>query len=199
MSMKRCDNGHFYDDNENLNCPYCGIGATTPKTTRKKEPPRTENMHNPFAPVAPGASQGQGAEFVGNAGSDPMTIRVMKEKTGVDPVVGWLVCIKGPEMGRSYIIRTARNFIGRSDENQITIKDPAVSRKKHAVISFNPELAQFKIAAGDSTGLVYLGKDTVEEAKLMEGGDIIRLGESHLMLVPFCGQYHNWVEMDSDG
>ena len=25
MSMKRCNNGHFYDDAKHPSCPYCGI------------------------------------------------------------------------------------------------------------------------------------------------------------------------------
>lgn len=57
-----------------------------------------------------------------------------------DPVVGWLVCIKGNHFGESFNIAAARNSIGRSETNHIVLmKDNSVSREKHAWIVYEPK------------------------------------------------------------
>ena len=75
----------------------------------------------------------------------------MRASKGIDPVVGWIVCVEGQDKGRDYRIRTERNFIGRNDSNDIVIKgDDSISRERHAIISFNPRTNSFRLAPGDS-------------------------------------------------
>lgn len=64
------------------------------------------------------------------------------KKVGIDPVVGWLVCIKGPSRGRDYRIRSGRNGIGRSDAMDVPIAgDDTVSRENHAFLVYEPQNA----------------------------------------------------------
>jgi hypothetical protein len=78
----------------------------------------------------------------------------------MDPVVGWLVCVAGPDKGRDYRIHAERNFIGRGADMDIAVAgDEQISRKNHAVISYNPKRHTFTIAPGDSHGLTYLNDD----------------------------------------
>ena len=237
MSMKRCENGHFYDVSKHVMCPYCGVnidtpiapGATQPHSPQPHSPqphspqlrpteprptqpratqPRPTQPRQPFAPagfptknnneVSNRQTLRQG-ERNGLGASEGVTKRIIREQTGIDPVCGWLVCIAGPERGRSYLIRSERNFIGRSDSMDIAIKDQTISKIKHAIISFNPELATFSLAVGESRSLVYIGRETVDTSVTLQGGDIIRLGNTQLMFIPFCGQYYNWVELVDAG
>jgi hypothetical protein len=73
---------------------------------------------------------------------------------GIDPVVGWLVCIEGPDRGRDYRIHTERNFIGRAPTMDIAITgDPAISWDNQAVLSYNPRRHTFRLAPGTVAAL----------------------------------------------
>jgi hypothetical protein len=114
-------------------------------------------------------------------------------KLGLNPVVGWLVSVDGPERGRDYRIRSERNFIGRSEKMDICISgDDAISRERHAVITYYPHKNVFKIAAGDSTGIVYLNGEGVETAEEIKPFDRIEIGKTQLVFVPFCGESFKW-------
>lgn len=112
---------------------------------------------------------------------------------GVDPVVGWLVCIEGPERGRDYRLHTERNFIGRDPSMDVAITgDPSISRANHAVISYNPKRHTFRLAPGDSRGLAYLNDEEVIAPVALAPYDRIELGETTLLFIPFCGERFVW-------
>ena len=85
--------------------------------------------------------------------------------------------------------------MGRSESNQIVLsKDPAVSREKHAFLTFEPKARQFYLRPGDSSGLVYLNDEYIYETKLLHGGDTISLGQSRFYFQPLCGEGFSWAE-----
>ena len=114
----------------------------------------------------------------------------------VEPVVGWLVCLSGANVGRDYRICTGNNSIGRERSNRIVIQgDDTISRDKHAAIIFEPKHIQFFLKPGDSTGLTYLNGEYLSEQKLLNTGDIIDLGNTRLIFVPLCWEGFNWESM----
>ena len=122
----------------------------------------------------------------------------MRESTGIDPVVGWLVSVEGPDKGRDYRIRTERNFIGRKDNNDIVIKgDDSISREKHAIISFNPRKRSFRLAPGDSRGLIYHNDEEVLTPLELHAYDVLEIGKTKLMFIPFCGEKFSWDSQKS--
>ena len=173
QSMIRCNNGHYYDSTKHTSCPYCGVqdlDIDINKTMAKR----------------PGSRGSQGPE----AGK---TVGVYKKKLGIDPVVGWLVAIEGPELGRDFRITAERNFIGRSEDMDISIAgDEMVSRENHAVVSFNPKNQSFRLFPGDSKGLVYLNDEEVVTPVTLKHTDVIEMGNTKLMFVPFCGEFFQW-------
>jgi hypothetical protein len=70
--------------------------------------------------------------------------------------------------------------------------DATVSRENHAVVSFNPKRQSFRLAPGDSRGLVYLNDEEVTLAVELNPYDRIELGETTLLFVPFCGESFSW-------
>ena len=49
---------------------------------------------------------------------------------GADPVVGWLVCVTGPNTGRDYRLFARINTIGRAEKNDVCLKgDNTISIK----------------------------------------------------------------------
>ena len=104
--MKRCEQcGKFYNQEKEAACPHCSgeVVAAVDKTL----PVMTGAVASvdktvPTAGVARAASD------------DERTMPVFRMETGIDPVVGWLVCLSGSEMGRDFKVHSDNNYIGRS-------------------------------------------------------------------------------------
>lgn len=216
MALIRCQQGHFYDPSRHGACPYCGgmpatggVGATeaqppvgggyaggpTPpplgatRPLRETPPP----VVGPTVPLRPQGGAAAGAKKV----EEGRTVAVDMKKVGIDPVVAWLVCIKGPSRGRDYRIRSGRNCIGRSEAMDVQIQgDETVSRENHAYMVYEPRKRTFSIRPGDGRGLVYLNGEEVIQASDIKGYDLIELGESQLLFMPLCGEKFHWNQTE---
>src|SRR5262249_26846325 len=102
MAMTRCSHGHFFDSAKHSSCPYCGVGADVAEG-------KTRHVPDPAAGAAPSSPSPA-------ASADPGVTRAVyrDSTTGISPVVGWLVCVEGPDKGRDFRIHSEKNFIGRS-------------------------------------------------------------------------------------
>lgn len=199
MSMMSCANGHFYNDEEHSSCPFCGVGLAV-------DPTRPLGATRPIGANEPNAWRGGGTDAGHTRAAsvprpsglepDPGATRHVwaKRMGGVDPVVGWVVCVKGPERGRDYRLHTERNFIGRAPTMDVAITgDATISRENHAVISYNPKKHSYRLAPGASRGLVYLNDEEVLTPMDLAPYDRIELGESELLFIPFCGERFQWT------
>jgi len=210
--MVRCPEGHFYDTNKHIACPWCtpplditpaesqmtrampalvmtpppaATPAPVPLQVDTPVPPPLE-MPVPLKPVA--------IPMVRPAGPpDAETRRYGQFSKGTDPVVGWLVCLDGPDRGRDFRLKMERNFIGRSPSMDILVNDERISRDRHASIIFDPKNRSFWLAPGESTGLVYLNGALVHTPTQLKADDLIELGATKLVLIPFCSEKYEWV------
>jgi hypothetical protein len=111
----------------------------------------------------------------------------------IDPVVGWLVCLAGPDRGRDYRLHAEKNFIGRSPIMDICIAgDETVSRDRHALVIFDPKKQTFWAIPGDASGLVYVNGELVNSPVPMRRDDVLEVGQTKLVLIPFCGEKYSW-------
>jgi hypothetical protein len=111
----------------------------------------------------------------------------------IEPVVGWLVCIEGENKGESYELQVGNNFIGRSSLMDVVIlDDKKISRDKHAMIVYDPDGGNFLVLPGESKGLSYLNHELILQAKNLKTYDEIKLGDSTLLFVAFCGDKFSW-------
>ena len=115
-----------------------------------------------------------------------------------DPVVGWLVVIGGPGLGACRPIYEGNNSVGRDSGQRIPIDfgDDAISSEEQAFIRYDsvdrkfllvPNLAKTNIVAVNErkpTGAVELG-----------AMDLITMGRTQLVFVPFCGAEFDWAEL----
>lgn len=116
--------------------------------------------------------------------------------THTEPVVGWLVCIKGPHFGESFNIVAGRNAIGRDTSNKIVLfNDNQVSRSKHAWITYEPKKREFYIQPGESSGLSYLNDENIMESKKLKEKDRLELGAGIYLFVPLCNSEFSWDEI----
>ena len=204
MSMKRCSNGHFYDDTKYANCPFCEMGGAmnggaaagvTMPLSRINQQQNGAAMQGGFQqPVTPTPPPSEKTVEKRNANNtDGKTVGLMRGSMGFDPVVGWLVCINGPDVGKDYRLRSEKNFIGRAANMDVAIQsDNGIARQNHAVVSYNPKKNNFILYPGEGHGLVYLNGDEVYVPTEIKTGDCIELGNSELILVQLCGEGFRW-------
>lgn len=192
MAMKRCDNGHYFNFEKHISCPDCGVANlhVAPTIPLDRAKGKTK-LSYPDLDI-PTVSIGQARPAAGKREPDA-TVGLMRKQMGIDPVVGWLVCIKGAEKGRDYRIRSERNFIGRDPKMDICIDgDDAISRDNHAVISFNPKKNTYLLSPGASKGIIYLNEEEVAISAELKAYDMIGMGETMLLFIPFCGEDFSW-------
>lgn len=203
MAMIRCSQGHFFDNHKYSSCPWCGTSnldlESMPQSTSDDQLGRTvalgknpekapQERQETEAPTVRLGSKGPGA-----GSAEGQTVAVFRKKVGIDPVVGWLVCIEGADKGRDYRIHAEKNSVGRSDAMDIVIKgDETISREHHAYVVFNPKKRVFRVHSGEGRGLIYVNDDEVIEARELAPYDIIEMGQSKFCFVPFCCDRFDW-------
>ncbi len=110
-----------------------------------------------------------------------------------EPVVGWLVCIEGPNIGQCFNIYAGKNSLGRSNNNRIVInKDRSISREKHSWIIYEPKHREFFAQPGESSGLTYVNDENIMQATKLEKWSTIDVGNTRLTLVPLCDSEFSW-------
>ena len=164
QKLIRCVNGHMYNSEKYGNrCNFCGASASG-----------FRGKQEVVAPVS--------SEY-----DDDKTRTTDDYEDGIEPVVGWLVCVEGEQRGKDYKIRRGKNFIGRSDEMDIAILgDMTISRKNHAAITYNPKQRNFFLIPGDGAGLVYLNNEVVFVPSEVSAYDVIEIGKSKLVFLLYA-------------
>jgi hypothetical protein len=201
MAYVQCEKGHFYDNDVSSACPTCGVPMDTIVDTQGMPPPRPGGRVEPSDRTVradrtrPAGSPRPGG---GAADSHPQTVAIWEERG--DPVVGWLVCVDGPDKGRDFRIHAERNNIGRDAKQQrggiIIPGDKHISGTKHAVISYNPKNHRFNLIPGDGRGITYLNDEELLTAQPLSAYDRIEMGKTKLIFVPFCGDRFTWPVAD---
>jgi hypothetical protein len=226
MSVVECGKGHLYDNNIYTACPYCNsnnqsvnFGGVSVGWENKTMP--IAEGYNPSSDSYNRAGDlpevMQSEISVLNEGKtlppkdytrakkvedDNKTVGIMKEKLGIDPVVGWLVCIAGKEVGKDYKIKGQINTIGRSEKMDICIKnDNTISYENHARLSYSERNQKFNLIPAESKNVIYLNDNEVFTPTLLNAYDVIDFGETKLMFIPFCSDKFNWnlIKAGEDG
>ncbi len=217
MSAVECGRGHLYDNNVYTTCPYCnsntqavhfgGVAVDGDNKTRPISNSSAAGTGN-FDRITPVQDSYNGGISVINEGKtlppkdytkakkvedDNKTVGLMKEKLGIDPVVGWLVCIQGKEIGRDYKIKGQINTIGRSDKMDICIKDDkTISNENHARLSFSERNNTFNLIPAENKNVIYLNDKEVFTPSVLNAYDVIDFGETKLLFIPFCSDKFDW-------
>ena len=111
-----------------------------------------------------------------------------------DPVVGWLVVVDGPGKGRSLSLGYGTNSIGRAANERVSVNfgDDQISRKGHAVVTYDPRGRKFYLQQGGGTNLVYLNEEVVLAPIELPALAHVHVGNTILRFVPLCGGAFDW-------
>lgn len=192
MAIQECGNGHLYDTDQYSMCPYCAGGGNRIDFGGTSDVGKTVPVSVTSAPV--------GATVAPSGISRPSTdtgktVGIFQKKTGFDPVVGWLVCVEGPERGKDYRIYGKNNTIGRGEHSDIVIKgDNSISRENHARLAYDKKHNAFHIIPADGANPVYLNDEPVYVPAKLTAKDRIEIGEYKLIFVPFCDDGFTWAD-----
>lgn len=181
MAVVRCDKGHFYDGSKYDSCPHCERPLEKRRTISDEF---TQYMpKNPdVVPIKlPGADYG-----------DEKTVGVFRAESGIEPVVGWLVCTQGKERGRAYLLHVGRNFVGRAMKSDICIADDReVSGEDHCSIVYEPRRITYMIARGNGESVLING-EPLESTYILMGEEEIQIGASIFVFIPYCKEGRTW-------
>ena len=165
----RCQNGHLFSSRRyGTVCPYCNMETNTQE---KRE----------------------------TGVKEPEDVEELLLMNKIQPVCGWIVCIEGPRQGKDYKIHAGKNFVGRADDMDIQILgDNKISRRNHAILVYDPKKHETVLLPGDSNGIVYHNDNAVYVPVVLSVYDVIEIGDSKFLFVPFCGEHFRWEESPKD-
>lgn len=174
MNMIRCGKGHFYDSDKHRGCPHCRLSVAGSNKTVSFTAPRPPEKAAPIE------------DFEKTTG-------FFTDKTGNEPVVGWLVCTAGAQCGCDFRLKAGRNFIGRAREMDVSLEgEQSISRERHAVVVYEPKQNIFLAQPGDSSALFYLNGNVVLTPVELKKNDRLQIGDAELMLIPCCDGAFAW-------
>ena len=93
MGIRRCENGHYYDDEKFFRCPYCGINIDL-EDEIDSDQDKTVAI----------------ADINYSEDDDDRTIMAEGKEEKRYFVTGWLVCVDGAEKGRDYRLHMGFNL-----------------------------------------------------------------------------------------
>jgi len=115
-------------------------------------------------------------------------------ENSIEPVVGWLVVVDGPGRGNFVKLGPGMNAVGRDPDERVSIDfgDGEISRKGHAIVTYEPRGKAFYVSQGSGTNLTYLNDKPVLTPAELSHHDRIGIGKTELVFVPFCGPDFDW-------
>ena len=186
MAIVICEHGHYYDDKKHKVCPYCSEAAS--KGLAGKRTVASEAVSSKAA-----AHDTVNMDvYLGKPGDMDKTVGAYSLETGTERLTGWLVCTKGPMRGRDLKLFHGWNWAGRDYSMRICVPDDqAISAKRHMAIVFDDKGAMFYAIGGDGT-LTYINGVLLEGTVALNSGDVIELGESAFVFIPYCTEDRKW-------
>ena len=170
--------------NQGMQSGYTGFSGTAPTAPLNMNPFPNQNQDE-------GVTIGMPFSYIpGNEGT------TNNNPVQFSPVVGWLVCIEGSNVGKSFELKAGKNFIGRSQTMNVVLDgDRAISRERHAIIVYDPMNRTFYAQPGDSHELFYVNDNVVLSSMKILDHDRILIGKTRLVFIPFCDATFGWDDV----
>lgn len=184
MAIIRCSCGFFYDEEKYGVCPKCsGAYRAVRPVESVVAVDAIPAVMRPETDGRPGGKRFDAEQTEGFLGTGEPGL-----------LAGWLVCIRGGQKGRDFRIFPGYNRIGRQQISDICLEDGQVARESHCAVVYEPRRGNFYLTPGRGTVTLHNGK-RVDGPETLEEGDVIGLGESLLMFIPFCGKERTWERL----
>jgi hypothetical protein len=167
------------------------VRASSPPPGSGSDTPQTRIMR-PGVSRQPSADGGMRTQLVRGK------IMVKRTEFHQDPVVGWLVVIGGPGLGAFRPVFEGNNTVGRSARQRIPIDfgDETISSEEQAYIRYDSVDRRFLLVPNlAKTNIVAVNDSKPTSAIELNAMDVITMGHTQLVFVPFCGPDFDWAEL----
>ena len=207
---KYCPKGHAYDSSL-PSCPHCqpvgnsipptsaanphggGVPSTMPVSPYQSNQSETqvsdeliEQSPAPVPPTTPvGSYQNEQTETqVADELIEQSSATGKQQSKRVSPVVGWLVCVKGDDIGKDFRLHANFNHVGRNGNMDIQLTDPYVSRDKHFTVSYDLHHNRYFVDMGQGKSFVHINGHPLGGRTQIKKGDQIQVGKTLLVFIP---------------
>lgn len=222
MTKVDCGKGHIYDADKYATCPYCdnfrtvdfgGVSVGESGATMPGNMTAGAAMSGSVSVGAGGVTMpGYGSMYPGGQHSvveegktlpprgyerrvdaEMKTVGTMKREQGIEPVVGWLVCIEGSDRGKDYRLYGRINTVGRGSDMDVCIHgDTGITRDIQVKIAYDPRKNNFYLVPGNASDNTYLNDEPVYMQTKLRAYDLIEMGSTKLLFIPLCEQRFTW-------
>ena len=216
--QRTCSAGHVYDADQFASCPYCnrntraiqfgaGGGYTPTAAPGGYGNTAAPGGYDAAIPPTGGRDATIGATVMPEAirrrmeqERDNRTVGEFKRKLGYEPVVGWLVCVEGPEVGKDYRLYGRINTIGRAEDNDVVLaQEHTVSQKNHVRLAYDARHNNYQLIPGDGSNVTYLNDEPLYVPQRLNAYDVLEMGETKLIFVPLCNDRFRWPTSKAGG
>ena len=207
--QRTCSAGHVYDADQFASCPYCNRNTRAIQFGATAAP---AGYGATAAPAGYGAAHAGRDDTIGQTvmpeairrrmeqERDNRTVGEFKRKLGYEPVVGWLVCVEGPEVGKDYRLFGRINSIGRAEGNDVVLaQEHTVSQKNHVRLAYDAKHNNFQLIPGEGTNVTYLNDEPLYVPQKLNAYDVLEMGDTKLIFVPLCNERFHWPEKRTEG
>lgn len=199
MKIVKCDKNHYYDADVNESCPHCKtMEETKGKIYFTDSPTVLLNEDNKESTDSGFAKDERGTELFHKEeayfAEDDKTIAAPLTKSGAAFVTGWLVCRTGPDQGKDYRLKEGVNRIGRGFQMDVCLSgDVSITLDTHCSVTYDPKSNHFFVSP--ATGSIsYLNGQILAEPVELKNGDMISVGMSELVFIPYCIDGREWTK-----
>jgi hypothetical protein len=123
---------------------------------------------------------------------------VARGRFAQDPVVAWLVVVGGPGLGAYRAIYEGNNTVGRGTSQRVALDfgDDSISSEEQAYIRYDSSERSFLFVPNlAKTNIVSVNGKRPTAAVPLAAMDVIHMGRTQLVFVPFCGAEFDWAEL----
>lgn len=196
MKLVRCPYRHYYDVEEEKDCPECRKNKFI-QSPEKKEKIK-QNVQIIIEKQEPDYNEEDIVTVLEkqNLDSDSdVTTLLMKENNleSVTPVVGWLVCIEGIYFGESFALKTGRNLIEVSPDMPVLLSNSVQMISETApCIIFDTQTQQFQLIPEPEQQNIYLNQNLLLSPEFLQDYDKIQTENNSYVFRSFCNANFKW-------
>jgi hypothetical protein len=191
------------------------VESSEPEIAESEVIPAAEPVPDPVAPVqVPAPAAGRSRRQAGRVktrllgfGNEQQDGDLFANGTTAGPAaqamfpVGWMVVVAGPGCGTAFALQNGVSQIGRGEGQAVRLDygDTSISRENHAAVAYDSEQREFFLGHGGKANLVRLNGKPVLSTEPLSHGALIRIGETTLRFVGFCGSEFDWGSEQTGG
>lgn len=205
MNLQKCKNGHYYDQDKFVKCPYCAAKKMPLKDTLVLD--GSEDAHTRKEgsslqlkdAVATAMKMKQYQESVMSITREPVigeehvlfSANGMLEDDRRLPV-GVLVAIEGTCKGAIYRLQNGYNYLIVEQQMIYLQYEPDAEHQPQAAIYYDVGQNLFVLKLMDENADIRIGKMQLEDSVRLVLYDTILIGEDIFLFVPICGDQFQW-------